>query len=134
MAINAGVLFLRPREGVLEDMLRKANDLTYDPAQAEQSLLNVYYFDTMFRLPFKYNGNLAIKDVNNQMWQALKPTMAIIHYTLKKPFRLHENYQEGQTYEEEFKFWWNMRNANNLPEQMVEPHKMSHAWSYCWSQ
>lgn len=90
-------------------MLAKANGLRYEPAQAEQAFLNAYYFDSMFRLPYKYNGNLAIKQANGQMWQALKPTMAVIHYTLHKPHRNSENFQQGQMFEEEFKFWWDTR-------------------------
>lgn len=61
----------------------------YPLGQAEQAFLNLYLGGTSMRLPYIYNGNLAIKTRSPVLWRRLADEMRIVHYTLVKPF-LHE--------------------------------------------
>ena len=86
LSFNAGVMLLRTSSAVFEDMISKINTIPYDHGYAEQGFLNVYYSANVMRLPYVYNSNLAIKRRSPKMWEAMKPDMAIVHYTLDKPF------------------------------------------------
>lgn len=89
-------------------MLENIRTMDYESVEAEQAFLNVYQHCTVLRLPYQYNGNLAIKSASIQAWNALRDTMSIIHYTLQKPHKLHRNSQEGKLFETEFTYWWKM--------------------------
>ncbi|KAK7058127.1 glycosyltransferase family 8 protein [Favolaschia claudopus] len=84
--INAGVLAVHPSSAVLEDMLEKMQVAEYPHGEAEQAFLNLYFAGTALRLPYIYNGNLAIKSRNPVLWQRLAEEMRIVHYTTVKPF------------------------------------------------
>ncbi|KAH9920905.1 nucleotide-diphospho-sugar transferase [Fomitopsis serialis] len=90
---NAGVLFLRPSREVLKDMVSKIATANYPAEDAEQSFLNHYFGKEALRLPFTYNGNLAIKKRTAAMWAGLKKNVHVVHYTLVKPF-LQGDYAE----------------------------------------
>ncbi|EPT00391.1 hypothetical protein FOMPIDRAFT_140739 [Fomitopsis schrenkii] len=90
---NAGMLFLRPSREVLKDMVSKIATANYPAEDAEQSFLNHYFGKEVLRLPFTYNGNLAIKKRTKAMWEDLKENIHVVHYTLVKPF-LQGDYAE----------------------------------------
>lgn len=90
---NAGVLFLRPSRDVLKDMVSKIATANYPAEDAEQSFLNHYFGKEALRLPYTYNGNLAIKKRSKAMWEDLKESVHVVHYTLVKPF-LQGDYAE----------------------------------------
>ena len=90
---NAGVLFLRPSREVLKDMVSKIATANYPAEDAEQSFLNHYFGKEALRLPYTYNGNLAIKKRTKAMWEDLKESVHVVHYTLVKPF-LQGDYAE----------------------------------------
>ncbi|KAJ6573489.1 glycosyltransferase family 8 protein [Mycena vulgaris] len=71
------------------DMRKKMEIAEYPLGQAEQGFLNLYFGGTSMRLPYIYNGNLAIKTRSPVLWRRLADEMRIVHYTLVKPF-LHE--------------------------------------------
>ncbi|KAJ6628920.1 glycosyltransferase family 8 protein [Mycena sp. CBHHK59/15] len=86
LSFNAGVLAFRPSSTVLQDLLRKMEIAEYPLKQAEQAFLNLYFGGTCLRLPYVYNGNLAIKARNPVLWKRLADEMRIVHYTAVKPF------------------------------------------------
>ncbi|KAJ6583851.1 glycosyltransferase family 8 protein [Mycena vulgaris] len=89
LSFNAGVLAYRPSSVIYEDMRRKIESAEYPLQQAEQAFLNLYFGGTCMRLPYVYNGNLAIKAKSPVLWQRLADEIRIVHYTIVKPF-LHE--------------------------------------------
>jgi Glycosyl transferase family 8 len=89
MSFNAGVMYLRPNTTVFEDMLEKIETAVFPPVMAEQAFLNVYFGSQVVRLPFAYNGNLAIKRRSPMLWEKMVDDMRIVHYTLEKPFPKH---------------------------------------------
>jgi hypothetical protein len=102
------MLFVRPNAEIFADMLKKIVILKYDPWQAEQAFLNAYMRFSVWRLPYMYNGNLAILHCNPQVWKSLLPSMAIIHYTIAKPHKLAED-RKNDLYGAELGRWWEMR-------------------------
>ncbi|EIM86272.1 glycosyltransferase family 8 protein, partial [Stereum hirsutum FP-91666 SS1] len=88
LGFNAGVLFLRPSSDTLRHMKRTLDSGTvkYPPGEAEQAFLNLYYGPDAVRLPYVYNANLAIKNRNEEVWEAMKDEIRVVHYTSPKPF------------------------------------------------
>ncbi|KAI1791189.1 nucleotide-diphospho-sugar transferase [Ganoderma leucocontextum] len=92
-AFNAGVLFLRPDSALFADMVAKIATARYPAEQAEQAFLNHYFGAEALRLPYAYNGNLAIKKRTPALWAALQDELRIVHFTMAKPF-LQGDYEE----------------------------------------
>lgn len=109
LGINAGVMFVKPSKDTFDTLLRDIHTVSYEPSQAEQSFLREKYAYSVMRLPYIYNGNLAIKKKSLEVWKQLESDMAIIHYTLEKPFHHQEHEQQGKLFEQEFALWWNMK-------------------------
>ncbi|KAJ6573448.1 glycosyltransferase family 8 protein [Mycena vulgaris] len=86
LSFNAGVLAYRPSSTVFADMRKKMEIAEYPLGQAEQGFLNLYFGGTSMRLPYIYNGNLAIKTRSPGLWRRLADEMRIVHYTGVKPF------------------------------------------------
>lgn len=118
---NAGVLFVRPDSTTFRDLAAKVHTTPFHHWEAEQAFLNVFYGPQTVRLPYIYNGNLAIKPRNPAMWEGMQNEMRILHFSLLKPFwrkvydeigldKMHENARnqsrewEGQ-FEYEIMLW-----------------------------
>ena len=86
IGFNAGVLAIKPRSSVFDDMLTKIYRDDYKHNEAEQGFLNLYYGQQVVRLPHVYNGNLAIKTKSRTYWDAIRDQMRVVHFTLTKPF------------------------------------------------
>lgn len=86
IGFNAGVMMLRPSTRVFNDLVEKLETADYPLQWAEQSYLNLYFGAHALRLPFIYNGNVAIKEASPVLWKAMEKDMRIVHYTLAKPF------------------------------------------------
>jgi len=93
LGFNAGVMFVRPSTAVFRSLTAQLATARYPLQDAEQSYLNHYFGAEAVRLPYAYNGNLAIKLRKPQLWQQTAEERRIIHYTLIKPF-LQGDYQE----------------------------------------
>lgn len=87
---NAGVMFLRTSSDVFQSMVDQIGTAKYRSEDAEQSFLNHYYGAEAVRLPFAYNGNLAIKKRSPKMWNGILPELRLVHYTMVKPFLGHD--------------------------------------------
>ncbi|KAI0645178.1 nucleotide-diphospho-sugar transferase [Trametes meyenii] len=92
-AFNAGVMVIRPDGALFDDMVRKIATARYPAEQAEQAFLNLYFGAEALRLPYAYNGNLAIKLRTPALWAGMQDEMRIVHFTLAKPF-LQGDYEE----------------------------------------
>ncbi len=86
IAFNAGVLFVRPSAAEYHELLNHIGTANYAHWEAEQAYLNVVHGADAVRLPYIYNGNLAIKKRNPTLWEGLQSELRLIHYTLVKPF------------------------------------------------
>ncbi|KAJ7191397.1 glycosyltransferase family 8 protein [Mycena pura] len=85
LGFNAAVLLVRPARAVLADMRAQLETADFRATEAEQAFLNVYWAPHALRLPYIYNGNLAIKAVAPRVWAALQPELRVVHYTVVKP-------------------------------------------------
>ncbi|KAF8267129.1 nucleotide-diphospho-sugar transferase [Lactarius quietus] len=83
---NAGVLVLHPNNATFESLYARIADARFNPLEAEQAFLNVYFGADAVRLPYMYNANLAIHERSPALWDALRDEMRIVHYTSPKPF------------------------------------------------
>ncbi|KAH9916982.1 nucleotide-diphospho-sugar transferase [Epithele typhae] len=86
LRFNAGVLFLRPSSERFRQFMRLAAVTDYPRHEAEQGLLNALYEESVARLPYAYNANLAIKARAPAMWAGMRDEVRVVHYTLVKPF------------------------------------------------
>ena len=86
LQFNAGMLALRPNNHTFESLYARIADARYDPGEAEQSFLNLYFGADAVRLPYLYNANLAIRERSPALWDAMRDEMRIVHYTAPKPF------------------------------------------------
>ncbi|KAH9027569.1 nucleotide-diphospho-sugar transferase [Lactarius hengduanensis] len=83
---NTGVLVLHTGSATFETMRAQIADARFDPREADQAFLNVYFGADAVRLPYVYNANLAIRERSPALWDALRDELRIVHYTLPKPF------------------------------------------------
>ncbi|KAI0079227.1 glycosyltransferase family 8 protein [Panus rudis PR-1116 ss-1] len=90
LGFNAGVLFLHPSSSVFDDMVSKIALAQFPAEDAEQSFLNHYFGAEAVRLPYAYNGNLAIKKRAPLLWQTTEPERRLVHFTMVKPFLGHD--------------------------------------------
>ncbi|KAI0375910.1 nucleotide-diphospho-sugar transferase [Pilatotrama ljubarskyi] len=86
VSFNAGVLFVRPSTTAFRDLVAHINKARYPHQDAEQAFLNVFYGADTVRLPYIYNGNIAIKLRNPRLWEGLQDELRLIHFSLVKPF------------------------------------------------
>ncbi|KAI0649430.1 nucleotide-diphospho-sugar transferase [Trametes meyenii] len=86
IGFNAGVLFVRPDSAKFRDLVAHINTAGYSHWEAEQAFLNVFYGADTVRLPYAYNGNIAIKKRNPRLWQGLQDELRLVHFSLVKPF------------------------------------------------
>ncbi|CAL1711423.1 unnamed protein product [Somion occarium] len=98
LGFNAGVLFLRPSTTVFNQMVSQIATADFPHLEAEQSFLNHYFGAEAVRLPYAYNGNLAIKQRAPEMWNRTAHERRIVHFTLAKPF-LMGDYERVPWYE-----------------------------------
>jgi len=112
-------MYIRPSEQLFLELLAAMKVADYPRDQAEQAFLNVHYRFTALRLPYMYNGNLAIKVADKAAWQSLWPTLRIVHYTLHKPFKQAEDAQVGHLFEDEWKLWWSTLRKAEAEEQLA---------------
>jgi len=110
-------MFDRPSQNVFRELLTAMKSTDYPRDQAEQAFLNAHYEFTVHRLPYMYNGNLAIKAADKAVWAKLWPQMRIIHYTLHKPHKTEEHSQRQALFESEWKLWWDVRRAMEAHER-----------------
>jgi len=83
---NAGMLALHPNNATFENLCARITDARFNPQEAEQAFLNVYFGADAVRLPYMYNANLAIRERSPALWDALRDEVRIVHYTVPKPF------------------------------------------------
>jgi hypothetical protein len=86
LQFNAGMLALHPSNTTFESLSARIADARYNPREAEQSFLNVYFGADAVRLPYLYNANLAIRERSPALWDAMRDELRVVHYTVPKPF------------------------------------------------
>lgn len=86
LGFNSGIMYLRPSTAVYEDMVAKIYTADYPRWEADQAFLNIYFGNEVIRLPYAYNGNLAMKWRAGRMWKETQNEQRIVHFTLTKPF------------------------------------------------
>lgn len=86
LRFNAGIMFLRPSTAVYDDMVAKIYTADYPRWETDQAFLNIYFGNEVLRLPYAYNGNLAIKWRASKLWKETTFDRRIVHFTLAKPF------------------------------------------------
>jgi len=86
ITFNAGVLAFRPSKATFEKMTSRMEAANYPLEQAEQAFLNLFFGTKVLRLPYMYNGNLALKHRSSEVWKEVADEMRVVHYTIVKPF------------------------------------------------
>ena len=88
-SFNAGVMLLKPDSRLYRQMRASIPAARYPREMAEQAFLNQFFAADVLRLPYAYNGNIALKKRSHGVWDGIKDEMRVIHYTIVKPFISH---------------------------------------------
>lgn len=88
-SFNAGVLLIRPDVALHAQLLAAVPRARYPREMAEQAFLNQFFATDVLRLPYAYNGNIALKARAPAVWDGIKDEMRVVHYTIYKPFISH---------------------------------------------
>lgn len=83
---NAGVFLLQPSLATYEALLRTVNLPTYDVVMCEQGLLNSFFRNRTYTLPFKYNANLVTKACVPELYASHQSDTVFLHFTVAKPW------------------------------------------------
>ena len=100
---NAGVFVLIPNATLFESLKEGIHILPHIYEWAEQSLLNVYFKDSVYAMPFAYNANLAAILCEPDLWGREYSQLTILHYTVIKPWGYTMN---PSTLPENRPIWW----------------------------
>ena len=85
-AFNAGVFLLLPNMTTFQHLKTAMHNIPHIYEWAEQSLLNVYFKNSVYEMSFIYNANVASIVCEPQMWRQMFDKLVIIHYTVVKPW------------------------------------------------
>jgi hypothetical protein len=83
---NSGVMVLKPRRWIFENMIEKLGDPKYhDPTEGDQAFLQKYWEYKNWGLPAIYNLNLVLHENFRKTWDHLWTNTRIVHFTVQKP-------------------------------------------------
>lgn len=84
---NAGMLLVIPNKTLFANLLDARETIQFNPIEAEQSYLNVYFHKKALELPDLYNYNAVILTQNLSRWSKTRiHDIKIFHMTVAKPF------------------------------------------------
>lgn len=83
---NGGIFVLQPSSQTYDALMVAMNNSTYDLNMCEQGLLNEFYRDRIYALPFKYNANLVTKVCEPEFYSQQRDGIVIMHFTVAKPW------------------------------------------------
>ncbi|KIP05293.1 glycosyltransferase family 8 protein [Phlebiopsis gigantea 11061_1 CR5-6] len=86
---NAGVMLLKPDSRLYRQLRASVPAARFPREMAEQAFLNQFFATDVLRLPYAYNGNIALKQRSRGVWDGIRAEMRVIHYTIVKPFVSH---------------------------------------------
>ncbi|RDJ35623.1 MAG: hypothetical protein DWQ19_12460 [Crenarchaeota archaeon] len=107
---NAGVLVFSPNKKTYKDLMEQ-KDYVNDDDGSDQSLLNIYFKHTWYKLPVIYNTTQRLKSSLPQVWKQIKEDIHVIHYTLHKPWATKDNTELNSLWWR----WYNYRGITNEP-------------------
>ena len=101
---NAGMLSLTPSITTYNHLVETISKTDkYNPAMAEQAMLNYAFKYSHLKLPYVFGLNLAMHQSHlHSVWKGLYPAARVIHYTAFKPFR---NPEKRNEFPEPFSVW-----------------------------
>ena len=83
---NGGLFLLKPSIETYHALIEMMDDNSYDINMCEQGLLNAYFMNKTFTLPFKYNVNLVTKVCDPQFYLLERDSAVFLHFTVAKPW------------------------------------------------
>lgn len=83
---NAGLFLLRPSLQTYQNLTQMVNSKNYDVVMCEQGLLNAYFHNRTYTIPFKYNANVVAKACAPQVYSHHLPDIVFLHFTVAKPW------------------------------------------------
>lgn len=98
---NAGFLVLEPNYSTFVELLEKKDTFVNLQDPSDQGLLNIHFENKWCRLPSCYNATRRAFMVAPDEWEAMENDLAVIHYTIQKPWL--ESVPKCESIE---KLWW----------------------------
>jgi glycogenin glucosyltransferase len=98
---NGGFLVLEPNISTFNKLMRDKDFLINREDPSDQGYLNMVYDGTWTRLPSWYNATRRVFMVAPDEWKAMGENLAVIHYTIEKPW-----VQSVPKCEEIENLWW----------------------------
>jgi lipopolysaccharide biosynthesis glycosyltransferase len=107
---NAGIFLLEPSINIFNQLFVNIANGQYNQFWCEQGLLNSFFVNKTYVLPFKYNANLVTKGCDPEFYKQNKADIAILHYTVAKPWM-------KSLWSQEYMWscpWWNLNEECKL--------------------
>ena len=83
---NAGLFLLKPNLETYNGLIQMLNQNKYDVEMCEQGLLNAFFLNQTYVIPFKYNANVVAKACAPEVFQAHEHEAVLLHFTVAKPW------------------------------------------------
>jgi lipopolysaccharide biosynthesis glycosyltransferase len=83
---NAGLFLLKPSLETYHNLIQMVNMKNYDVVMCEQGLLNAYFHNRTYTIPFKYNANVVSKACAPQTYNQHQADIVFLHFTVAKPW------------------------------------------------
>lgn len=93
---NLGVFSLIPNRTEFNRLMQLKNDknFEYEKIMSEQGFLNNVYKGQWLDFGFKNNANMAVYSSDREYWKQQEKDIAVIHYTMSKPWDCPDLYKE----------------------------------------
>ena len=80
---NGGIFIVKPSEKTFNDLVGAIDTMDYDIGMCEQGLLNAFFQNSAYTLPFSLNVNMVTKACMPELYHGSNKTF--IHFTVAKP-------------------------------------------------
>ena len=80
---NGGIFIVKPSEQTFTDLIRAIDTTDYDIGMCEQGLLNSFFKDRTYTLPYSLNVNMVTKACIPDLYYGSNKTF--LHFTVAKP-------------------------------------------------
>lgn len=83
---NAGIFVLQPSLQTYNDLMIAMNNSSYQLDMCDQGLLNEFFKNKIYELPYKYNANLVTKICDTEFYNKQREDIVFMHFTVAKPW------------------------------------------------
>ena len=103
-SFSAGMMLIKPGTDTYTRLVNSIDRLQHNSEiDAEQALINTFFTNAIFELPFRYNANTVVRVCEPALWLEHKNEFRLVHYTISKPWTHSTRWT---TFEDPFICWF----------------------------